>query len=104
MPQFDLKRPGRFTLADRGVGRRGCKFLLLNLIFIIFLLFPSVTFAATITSAASGYWSDTGTWVGGTIPSSIDSVVISSGHTILFDRNDTSTTCSTCYTVIWVRR
>lgn len=83
----------RFPLADRLVSPRGCSFLFLNLIFTLVFLFPSATFAATITSATSGYWNDIGTWIGGTIPSSTDSVVISSGHTVRFDRNDTSTTC-----------
>ena len=51
--------------------------------------------AATITSAQSGYWNDIGTWIGGVIPNSTDEVIIASGHNVLFDRNDTSTTCGT---------
>ena len=67
-----------------------------SILFILCLwLISSSALAATITSTASGYWSNGGTWVGGTIPSSTDSVVISLGHTVLFDRNDTSTTCGT---------
>lgn len=38
MPQFDLKHRGRFPLADRGVGRRGCSFLFLD-----FLTLPDLS-------------------------------------------------------------
>jgi len=84
-----------FFLTARGGGWWGCGLLLLGIVLITSILLGNAASAATITSAASGYWNDVGTWVGGTIPSSTDSVVISSGHTVLFDRNDTSTTCST---------
>jgi hypothetical protein len=69
------------------------KVILLNIFFIVLLM--STANSATITSTASGNWSDGATWVGGTVPASTDSVVISSGHTVLFNRNDTSTTCGT---------
>lgn len=59
------------------------------------LLLSKTIQAATITSMASGYWNDVGTWISGTIPSSTDCIVIASGHEVLFDRNDNSTTCST---------
>ena len=63
------------------------------ILLVLIFLAASPSLAATIASATSGNWNDVGTWVGSTVPSSMDSVVISSGHTIRFDRNDTSTTC-----------
>jgi hypothetical protein len=44
---------------------------------------------ATITSAASGNWSDTATWVGGVVPTAIDSVQLVSTHSIVADTDFT---------------
>ncbi len=57
----------------------------------------SQAWAATITSAQSGDWADTTTWVGGVVPGAADNAVIDAGHTVTITtlRNITDVTLST---------
>ena len=49
---------------------------------------------ATITSAASGNWSDIATWVGGVVPGVADDVIIGAGHNVISDVDFTVLTVS----------
>ena len=49
----------------------------------------------TMETAASGSWTSTSTWVGGAVPTSMDDVLIKSGHTVSVD--DANAACKSVY-------
>lgn len=53
----------------------------------ISVLLFTTTLKAQITSAGSGNWSNTSTWVGGVVPTSANNVIIAPGHTVAIDNN-----------------
>ncbi|HOJ19150.1 MAG TPA: T9SS type A sorting domain-containing protein [Ignavibacteriaceae bacterium] len=59
----------------------------LNILFVlVFLITVSYSgYGQTITSAGSGNWGDPATWVGGSVPTSSDDVIIGAGHTVTVD-------------------
>ena len=69
------------TKSDSHRGWVSITFLTLTLV-LVGLLGAQPAQAATITSAGTGDWEATGTWVGGAVPTSSDSAVVDTGHEV----------------------
>ena len=68
MPFIKQSLNGRYFITARGGGRGWCiSSLYLIFAMLVIGLAAGAAPAATVTSAASGYWNDTGTWAGGTV-------------------------------------
>jgi hypothetical protein len=55
---------------------------LLRFIFFLAIGWLAIHSQAQITSAGSGNWTNTNTWVGGVVPTSADNVIIDAGHIV----------------------
>jgi len=69
-----------------------CHFLTLAklcLILIAFIIAPTSSYAASITSAQSGDWDNVATWVGGVIPVNTDDATIASYHKVTLQVDET---------------
>ena len=67
-----------------------------NLFTLLFLVAFGMTTmqAANISSAATGQWNATATWVGGVVPTASDNVSIESGHTVTVSNDLTAISIS----------
>src|SRR5713101_4949406 len=55
---------------------------------------PYFCASPSVTSAASGLWSDTGTWSTGKVPGANDKVQIAAGHEVIFNvKSDAKLDC-----------
>ncbi len=71
-----------FSIGFRCTGRSLVLFLNLCLV-----VTPATLLGSTISSTQSGSWFDTGTWVGGVLPSSSDSVLVMNGHIVTVEQS-----------------
>jgi len=61
------------------------------LVVLVSIFFCSSVIAATITSAGSGNWNSTSTWVGGVVPGAGDNVIIANTHNVTANVDITTT-------------